>query len=356
MTWRLLGGPGSPYSLKLRALLRYRHIPHVWIVPQSYLRQAAELAEAGKRMIPVLQTPEGDYLADSTPLIRHLDRLIPGRHVMPPDPAAAFLSGLVEDFADEWMVYAMFDSRWSTPTESDWCARRQMSAWLGPMPPEEFDGIVARFLGRQESARAIICGPESNRPIYRASIERLTDAIEHLLDQSQFLFGSRPSSGDFGLFGALSQIAADPAASGILKPRGPRAFQWIQSLDDASGVDGGWSETWPDALRDLLRLTAETHLAFLLRLAGIADRGETATLRFTPFGLPYEVEIQPPRDLKSKGLGLGYRLRSLAALKGELAVLSPADRARIEPLLRDTGCWEALQPRVGEDLSPLPVR
>lgn len=356
MTWRLLGGPGSPYSLKLRALLRYRHIPHVWIVPQSYIGQAAELAEAGKRMIPVLQTPEGDYLADSTPLIRHLDRLIPGREVMPPDPAAAFLSGLIEDFADEWMVYAMFDSRWSTPAESDWCARRQMSAWLGPMSTEEFDGIVTQFSDRQERARAIICGPDSNRPVYRASIERLTDAVEHLLDESQFLFGSRPSPGDFGLFGALSQIAVDPAASAILKPRGPRAFQWVQSLDDASGLDGVWSPDWPEALRDLLRLAAETHLAFLARLAEIAEGGETATLCFTPFGQPYELEIQPSRDLKPKGLGLGYRLRSLAALKGELAALSPGDRARVEPQLRDTGCWEALQPRAGENLSPLPVR
>jgi len=356
MNWRLLGGPGSPYSLKLRALLRYRHIPHVWIVPQSYIGQAAELAEAGKRMIPVLQTPDGAFLADTTPLIRHLERLIPGREVIPPDPAAAFLSGLIEDFADEWMVYAMFDLRWSTPAESDWCARRQMSAWLGPMPLDDFDRIVTRFSTRQERARALICGPEANRPVYRASIERLTDAIERLLDQSRFLFGSRPSPGDFGLLGALSQIAIDPSASAILKPRGPRVFQWVQSLDDASGIEGDWLADWPDALRDLLRLTAETHLAFLTRLAAIADRGEAATLRFAPFGLPYNIEIDPARDFKPKGLGLGYRLRSLAALKGELVALMPAERARVEPLLRDTGCWEALQPRPGDDLSPLPVR
>ncbi len=61
--WRIIGGPGSPYSLKLRAVFRYRRIPHVWVVPRGWFNEANELAEAGKGMLPVLRSPDGDHRA-----------------------------------------------------------------------------------------------------------------------------------------------------------------------------------------------------------------------------------------------------------------------------------------------------
>ena len=94
--------PGSPYSLKLRAALRYRRIPHNWIVPPGYLGEGGELKAADKGMIPVLQLPDGRYWADSTPMILALETRHPGvRSLLPDDPTDRFLALLIEDFADE---------------------------------------------------------------------------------------------------------------------------------------------------------------------------------------------------------------------------------------------------------------
>ena len=177
--YRILGGPGSPFSLKMRALMRYRRLPHNWIVPTGYLGEGGELKEAGKSVIPVVQTPEGDYWADSTPMILELERRHPAaRSVLPTDPAQRFLSMLIEDFADEWLVLALFDMRWDAEIDQSFCARRQMAGWLGAMPNARFDEIIERFRARQTTLLAARGDRTVNRPLLRATYEEILAALE----------------------------------------------------------------------------------------------------------------------------------------------------------------------------------
>jgi hypothetical protein len=44
----------------MRAVMRYRRLPHNWIVPTGYLGSSGELSQAGKRIIPVVQAPDGE--------------------------------------------------------------------------------------------------------------------------------------------------------------------------------------------------------------------------------------------------------------------------------------------------------
>jgi len=103
------GALGSPYSMKMRALFRYRRITHVWNHGGNVQQLAAEKVKAP--VIPVIEYPDGSFQNDSTPVLYNLEKRHPERGVVPQDPAQAFIGHLLEDFADEWLTKAMFGYR-----------------------------------------------------------------------------------------------------------------------------------------------------------------------------------------------------------------------------------------------------
>jgi hypothetical protein len=57
---------------------------------------------------------------------------------------------------------------------------------------------------------------------------------EGLCAGNQFLFGQAPTNGDFGLFGQLRQLAADPLPAGIVHGY-PEVWAWVWRMDGLSG-------------------------------------------------------------------------------------------------------------------------
>jgi glutathione S-transferase len=331
--YRLLGGPGSPYSFKMRALLRYRRLPFVWATLRGRPGQfTSDLSETGSRTIPVLRHPDGTWHSDSTPLAYDLERRHAERRVLPDDPGHAFLAHLLEDVADEWLVKAMFDLRWHH--DADWCSRRQAMGWMVTANDAELEAAAAIFRARQVAARDVVCGPASNRPLLEASYRRALDVLETHLASQAFLFGSRPSLAEFGWYGQLSQCAIDPTASAIMRSGALRVYQWLQLMDDASAVDGEWMASdapLPDGVVALLRFAGDVYLPYLV--ANAAARAEGAeTFTFTAWGMAYE---QRP---------LSYPAKCLRWLREDLAAMPADAMARTRPVLEATGCWESLAP------------
>ena len=107
------GVPGSPYTRKMLAYLRFRHIPYELLIGDQSNSQ--DLPEAKVSLLPTFYLPnsEGELEAvvDSTPLIRRFEEEYLGRSTLPNNPALNFINYLVEDFADEWLTKAMFHYR-----------------------------------------------------------------------------------------------------------------------------------------------------------------------------------------------------------------------------------------------------
>lgn len=150
--YKLYAHIGSPYSMKIRALLRYRRIRHVVLGRMSDFEHA--FAQVRVPVMPVLEYPDGTFHNDSTPLLLDLERRHEGRSVVPEREADAFLAFLIEDLADEWLTKAMYAYRWAYPEHTGWTGR--LIAY-----DQSFGGGVEALeqLPSSRLSAAVICPP-----------------------------------------------------------------------------------------------------------------------------------------------------------------------------------------------------
>ena len=118
---RLVGSSVSPYTRKVRALLRYRRIPYQFV--RAGGRESEALPPAPLPLIPYVVLPDQngeltEVMADTTPIINRLEDEYPERAVRPMDPALAVIDALLEEFGDEWLSKCMFHFRWSKPADT----------------------------------------------------------------------------------------------------------------------------------------------------------------------------------------------------------------------------------------------
>src|SRR5262245_50604207 len=118
------GTTASYYTGKLEAFLRAKGIAYrLEPFSQANMRRCAQ--HTGVVQVPQVECPDGSWLVDTTLIIEYYERVCPIPAVTPRDPAVAFVSRLIEDYADEWLWRPAMHYRWSYPETA-----RLMSAWL----------------------------------------------------------------------------------------------------------------------------------------------------------------------------------------------------------------------------------
>jgi glutathione S-transferase len=326
--YQLVGAPSSPYSLKLRAILRYRRIPHDWTVDMPALSGSSYPVRP--LVLPILQDFDGGWHVDSTPIARMLEERHADRTILPPDPGTRFLCLLIEDMADEWLTKAMFHYRWSYQEDVDHCSWWLAADALPGQPRDRVEEVAAIIAQRQVERMPMVGCRTANSAVIEATYLRLLAIMEDSLQRAPFLFGDRPSLADFGLFGQLIQLATDPVPARIMRDRAPITAHWVRRADDLSGVEGQWDLAGPGlAVEALLELAGDTYLPFLAANDEALRRGEpdfTVELAGGAFAQPT----------------FRYQAKCLAALRSEYRALAREVRERVNPILERTGCLEPI--------------
>jgi len=257
----LYGVEASPYTVKLRAALRYRRLPYRWVC--RFVQMHAPLAHLRPQLTPALEFPDGEIRTDSTPLLEELERRHGAdRSLLPARPRDRFLAWLIEDMADEWLTKCLFHYRFGAPEDAAFAALWVMDDAQGGLDAGALAAAVPAFRERQAGRMALVgCTPEA-APLLEASYLRVLDALETTVANGRFLFGARPSVADLGLFGQLKTLGADPTPMALMRARAPRTDAWVRRADDLSGIEGDWGEPAP-AVAALLEMAREIYWPFL---------------------------------------------------------------------------------------------
>jgi glutathione S-transferase len=339
---KLVGGTGSPYTQKMLALLRYRHIPYAitWGDPAVTL-DALGVEKPRPIFMPTFlfagSDGELEAACDSTPIIRRLEEQYPARSVLPDNPALAFIDYLIEDFADEWCTKYMFHYRWYPQQDAD-NAGTLLPLGVDVSMPVDAHAQFKDFIAERQIGRLYVVGSNDvTAPVIDASYRRFLAAMEAHLGSQKFMLGARPAAGDFGLHGQLTQLVGfDPTSRAIAHEVSPRTVAWVDHMRDQSGCDpkdNDWIpiEDQPDSLRELLSEIGRVYTPAQLANVKAVQAGEKN----------WESEIDGALWTQQT---FPYQAKCLRWTNERYQALSADDRAKIDKLLAGTGVETMLSP------------
>jgi glutathione S-transferase len=264
--YTLYGWQISLYSGKVRCYLRYKDITFVEHAPNIHTLYVRIKRQVGDVVMPVLVTPDGQWWHDSSVIIDRLEKRFPDYPVVPRTPLQRFAAYLIEMWADEFWLPTAMHTRWSHPENYAVFARDAGDDLLPGLPDplrRMAASIPAKMLRGYLPALGIV--PAQIETLERWTVAQL-DALDAHFAAVPFLFGTRPSLGDFGLIGPLyAHLGRDPwPARHLIEPR-RNLHGWIRRMLEPVPFQGEFLEhdLLPDTLAPIFRSLFDEMLPWL---------------------------------------------------------------------------------------------
>ncbi len=340
----------SYFSAKLRAYLRYKGLPYkerrvdAWTLLRRIPRRT------GASVMPVLVTPAGEWLQDTTDIIQQLEGRHPQHPVIPAGPRQRIFAMLVEAWADEFWIPPAMHYRWSYP-ENYSLFEREAGAALLPLAPAALRRALARRVAGQLRGYLPGVGVLAEQ---LALIERWTriqlDALNTHLAQYPYLLGDAPCLADFALIGPLhAHLGRDPwPRRELIAPR-LHLSDWIRRVHEGQGADGAWlaDDEVPQSLQALLESVVREFLPQMEATATLVAQTDPGRHRL-PRALG-RVSC-PLADGQFSRLAMPYSLWMLQRAQRAFLELPEPSRQAVSDMLGRAGRREALHADLGPPL------
>ena len=190
---RLYGAEISYFSAKVRAYLRWKGLPFEEVSANRTVYQQIIIPRIGFPVIPVVHTPDGDWLQDSTDIIDTLEARHPEPSIRPPGAVQQLVARLLELLGDEWLLLPAMHYRWHH--NRDW-AMQAFGALAMPEAGQAEQRSVGERLAGPFAQAAELLGAE---PAMHAAVEQaylgLLQELNTHFTQHPFVLGEHASRG-----------------------------------------------------------------------------------------------------------------------------------------------------------------
>lgn len=264
----LWGTAHSLYAGKIRSYLIKKGVAFRELYPANPQFKERILPAVGMMVVPILETPDGKIIQDTTDMIEHLEAQSAQRPMIPTTPLQNAVARLLEGFGSEGLLTAAMHYRWSYRAEQEHFLRAEFGRAMHSGPDrrarlaagEQFMSYFSGFLPGLGVTPATI-------PAIEAAYEALLDALDIHFQHYPYLLGGHPSIADFGFMAPMfAHLGRDPYPSTLMKNRAPNVYRWTERMNLANIADGEFPDCAESFLADdALPATLEPVLALLFR-------------------------------------------------------------------------------------------
>jgi len=255
--YTLYGTPFSMYTGKAKSYLNFKKLPFNEVFSSAKVFKEEIKPNTGTHFIPVLKTPEGKYIQDSSDIIEYLEIEHPENPIYPTTPKQRLVSLLLELYADEWLLLPAMHYRWNFKQNIPFIYRE-----FGRIVAPKMPAFVRGFLGKKVAARFKSYVPKLGitgntiPAIEKWFEEEFLTAFDRHLSQYQFILGDAPCIADFAFFGPIgAHLSRDPHPAQLIKKLAPNVAEWVERMKKPNDVQGEFfaDDAIPETLEPILK-------------------------------------------------------------------------------------------------------
>ncbi len=335
----------SLYSGKARSYLRYKRIPFDEVLSSLKIYRNVIVPKTGVRFIPVVQTPDGTFLQDTSHIIDTLEKIFVERPVIPTGPRQQLASLLLELYGDEWLLIPAMHYRWNYdnfPFIFD-----EFGRTLFPGLPRFIQRILGKRIGSRFSGLLPALGitNTSQRAIEDWYENDFLPTLNRHFDDHDFLLGSAPTIGDFGLMGPLyAHLYRDPYPGKLMRDIAPNVAAWVERMNAAENRAGELTsnDEVPHTLTPIFKRMFAEHWPVLsdtaLRLEQWAKENDSSSVPRRIGKHQFTIN-----DVTETRAVLPYSVWKMQRALDCYNSMSGTDKQQADAFLESVGGFEALQ-------------